>query len=263
MTSFFLIYRLLIERPIVDGIPPPRTRPKPGNKYKSDGDSPEPCDANFEAFCVQRKSTPRLDTPFPSTHGPSALHMLRQPVVIHVSKASAKFEEFQSQCEGTARHADVSYLDGELPLGEVNVALLGLLQRAGLVLGRQSATNGAGLLGAEVERGVLLVLVEQTKLRALLGVDDGQDTGDRLSQVVAAHAKFRQHFYRSLPWHDTAVTLSRSKCSHLGQLGARRNDLLDAELAQLSLELSELLRQIILALVPELNSLNLARRLQH
>lgn len=48
---------------------------------------------------------------------------------------------------------------------------------------------------------------------------------------------------------------------HLVELGARGDDLLDAELAELSLELAELLHEVILALVPELDSLNLAGRL--
>lgn len=52
------------------------------------------------------------------------------------------------------------------------------------------------------------------------------------------------------------------KCSHSVQLGAGRSDLLNAELTKLSLELSELLCQIILGLIPELSSLDLARRLQ-
>jgi hypothetical protein len=49
---------------------------------------------------------------------------------------------------------------------------------------------------------------------------------------------------------------------HLVQLAAGRNDLLDAQLAELSLELAELLHQIILALVPKLDCLNLGRRLE-
>lgn len=49
---------------------------------------------------------------------------------------------------------------------------------------------------------------------------------------------------------------------HLVQLGAGRGDLLDAELTELGLELSELLGEIILALVPELDCLDLARRLR-
>lgn len=60
-----------------------------------------------------------------------------------------------------------------------------LSDEGGLVLGESSA-DGTGLLGSEVEREVLLVLVEQTQLSALVGVDDGQDTGDRLAEVMAA-----------------------------------------------------------------------------
>jgi hypothetical protein len=53
-----------------------------------------------------------------------------------------------------------------------------------LVLGK-TAADLAGLLGAEVEGQVLLVLVEQTQLGALVGVDDGQDAGDGLADIVA------------------------------------------------------------------------------
>ena len=54
-----------------------------------------------------------------------------------------------------------------------------------LVLG-ETAAELTGELGAEVKRKVLLVLVEETELGSLLGVDDGQDTGNRLADVVAA-----------------------------------------------------------------------------
>lgn len=64
-------------------------------------------------------------------------------------------------------------------------ALGDLLQDAGGVLLGQTTTDGAGLLWAEVEWEVLLVLVEQTELGALVGVDDGQDLGDRLADVMA------------------------------------------------------------------------------
>ena len=64
-------------------------------------------------------------------------------------------------------------------------ALLGLLKSAGSVLLGKTAADSAGLLGAEVEREVLLVLVEETELSPLLGVDDGEDTSDRLAEVVA------------------------------------------------------------------------------
>jgi hypothetical protein len=52
------------------------------------------------------------------------------------------------------------------------------------VLG-ESATDGAGGLWSEVERSVLLALVEEAELSALVGVDDGQDLGDGLANIVA------------------------------------------------------------------------------
>lgn len=52
-----------------------------------------------------------------------------------------------------------------------------------LVLG-EAAAQVTGELGAEIEREVLLVLVEETQLSALVGVDDGEDTGDRLADVT-------------------------------------------------------------------------------
>ena len=88
------------------------------------------------------------------------------------------------------RHpTSAAYLNGKLPLGEVGLALLGLLQLSRGVLGGQTATDGTGLLGAEVERDVLLGLVEETELRPLLGVDDREDTCDRLAEVVAANSR--------------------------------------------------------------------------
>jgi hypothetical protein len=79
----------------------------------------------------------------------------------------------------------VSYLDGVLPLGEVDL-LLPLLLRllVGLVLGH-AAAHSTSVLGAEVEREVLLVLVEQAELGALVEVDDGENASDRLANVVA------------------------------------------------------------------------------
>lgn len=63
--------------------------------------------------------------------------------------------------------------------------LLALLLRleGGLVLG-ESAAEGTGEAGSEVKRSVLLVLVEQTELGALVGVDDGENASDRLANVV-------------------------------------------------------------------------------
>ena len=67
-------------------------------------------------------------------------------------------------------------MDLPLPL------LLGDL--GGLVFG-EPAAHGTGESGAEVEREVFLVLVEQAQLGALVRVDDGEDTGDRLADVAA------------------------------------------------------------------------------
>lgn len=78
-----------------------------------------------------------------------------------------------------------AYLDGVLPLGEVDLLLALLLRlEGGLVLG-ESAAEGTGEAGSEVKRSVLLVLVEQTELGALVGVDDGENASDRLANVVA------------------------------------------------------------------------------
>lgn len=71
-----------------------------------------------------------------------------------------------------------SYPNSVLPLREVDLLLpLSLGDLGSLVLGESSAQR-AGQFGAEVEREVRLVLVEQAELRALAGVDDGEDAGD-------------------------------------------------------------------------------------
>jgi hypothetical protein len=176
-----------------------------------------------------------------------------------------------------------SYLNGVLPLGEVNLLLPLLLgDQRSLVLGEPSA-NGAGLLGSEVEREVLLVLVEQTQLGALVGVDDGQDAGDRLAEVVAEKKNPNVSlvplfslfpskripvvvFSPVSPYH--AIRLSFGKKlklnAHSGELGgSTASDLLDTKLVQLGLELVKLLREVILAFSPELTGLDLGRRLEN
>lgn len=50
----------------------------------------------------------------------------------------------------------------------------------------ESSADGAGLLGSEVEGSVLLALVEQAELGPLVGVDDGEDLGDSLADVMNA-----------------------------------------------------------------------------
>jgi hypothetical protein len=71
----------------------------------------------------------------------------------------------------------------------VGLALGLLLENTGSILLGETATDGAGLLWAEVERQVLLLLVEEAELGALVGVDDGQDLGDRLADVVAVDGR--------------------------------------------------------------------------
>lgn len=53
----------------------------------------------------------------------------------------------------------------------------------------EASSDGAGLLGSEVEGKVLLVLVEDTELRALVGVDDCEDTGDGFAEVVTIESE--------------------------------------------------------------------------
>lgn len=53
------------------------------------------------------------------------------------------------------------------------------------ILGAEASADGTCLLWSEVERSVLLVLVEETELLALGCVDDGESAGDRLADVVA------------------------------------------------------------------------------
>ena len=101
-------------------------------------------------------------------------------------------------------------------------ALLGLLKSAGSVLLGKTAADGAGLLGAEVKREVLLVLVEETELSPLLGVDDGEDTSDRLAEVVAVKRcacqrtrsfvpNIPQEIRPSPPYHVLGVVVVRGR----------------------------------------------------
>lgn len=88
------------------------------------------------------------------------------------------------------RIVGVSYLNGVLPLGEVDGTLAELVGGLGTLVLGETAADLTGELGAEVEREVLLVLVEQTQLSALVGVDDGENTSDRLANL-AAKEKFQ------------------------------------------------------------------------
>ena len=50
----------------------------------------------------------------------------------------------------------------------------------------EALTNGSRQLGSQVERLVLLVLVEDAQLGALVRVDDGEDAGDGFADIVTA-----------------------------------------------------------------------------
>lgn len=65
--------------------------------------------------------------------------------------------------------------------------LLLLRHETRLVLG-QSPTLRAGELGPEIERKVLLLLVEDAELMTLVLVDDGEDAGDGFADVVAEYS---------------------------------------------------------------------------
>lgn len=82
-----------------------------------------------------------------------------------------------------------TYLNSILPLRKMRRPLLLLLAlNAGLVL-RQAPPDGPSLLRAQVQRQVFLVLVEDAELRALVGVDDGEDASDGFAEVVAVLRK--------------------------------------------------------------------------
>jgi hypothetical protein len=68
---------------------------------------------------------------------------------------------------------DISYLDSKLPLREMSRPLLRLLQDLAAFVLAQTSSDGASLLGSEIEGEVFLALVKEAKLGALVGVDDG------------------------------------------------------------------------------------------
>jgi hypothetical protein len=73
-----------------------------------------------------------------------------------------------------------SYLHSISPLWEMHFLLLLLLRLQRRLLRGQPTANGPGRFGSQVERQVLgaFILVEQTKLIALVGVDDGEDSSN-------------------------------------------------------------------------------------
>lgn len=85
------------------------------------------------------------------------------------------------------------------PRREVHLSLLLLLRDSASILLAQSSPNGASLLGPEVERKVLLVVIELSQSVSLVGVDHGQAAGNRFAEVVARE---QDHVSR---WRKTEV----------------------------------------------------------
>lgn len=54
---------------------------------------------------------------------------------------------------------------------------------------REPSADRAGLFGSEVEGEVVLLLVEKSELRTLVGVDDCEDACDRLAEIMAVMEK--------------------------------------------------------------------------
>jgi hypothetical protein len=60
----------------------------------------------------------------------------------------------------------------------VSRPLLGLQQGLLALVLAQASSDGAGLLWSEIEGEVFFTLVEEAKLRSLIGVDDCENLGD-------------------------------------------------------------------------------------
>ena len=77
-------------------------------------------------------------------------------------------------------------LDSKLSLREVSLSLLLLLGHSSGILWRKTSSDSTGLLCSEIEWQVFLALVENPQLVSLVGVDDCEGSGDRLSQIMSA-----------------------------------------------------------------------------
>lgn len=117
----------------------------------------------------------------------------------------------------------------------------------------QPPPDSAGLLGAEVERHVLLALVEEAELLALSGIDDGQDTGDRLADIVTVNPYILvTHIPPCSPFLVEYRSCWFKGYVHLGELGrSTTGDFLDTEVGKVQLQLVELLLQVDFGLLPE------------
>ena len=80
----------------------------------------------------------------------------------------------------------------------MSLLLLLPLRHALRLIFRQPSSDGASLLWAEVERDVLLSLVEDSQLRSLICVDDCEDASNRFADVVAV-ALLLASYSRNVP----------------------------------------------------------------
>lgn len=156
---------------------------------------------------------------------------------------------------GDSRLCGFADLDGKVALREVDVLLLLLLGDDALLVLGESPPESAGLLGAEVEGKVLLALVEDAELRALVDVDDGEDTGDRLADVVAVREKPSEQVPHSFCVFPFPSSFLNAHSVELRLTGA--GNLLGAELNELGLELIQLSLELLLVLSPKLGGLDL------
>ncbi len=131
-----------------------------------------------------------------------------------------------------------SYLDGVSSLGVVCLLLLLLLRLQRLLSRRQVTAKGAGELRAKVKRRVLLLLVQETEVRSLCGVDDCEDTGDSLADVGAVATVL-----------DPIRSPHQRGAVHSRELRRRSTrDLLCSELDEFLSQVFELLEQLLLLL---------------
>lgn len=151
-------------------------------------------------------------------------------------------------------------LDGELALW-VDGTLADFLQRLAVgIARRQGLANGTGLLLAQIQRLVLLVLEHLAQILLLLLVHHNVDASDGLAYNAAAMAKTNMispigtshtHAQQTV---DVVVVFDL----HLGELGwCSAGDLSHTQIEQLILELIQLLGELLLVLSSQLGALNL------
>ena len=81
-------------------------------------------------------------------------------------------------------------LDSKLPHRKVSVLLKLLLSLLALLGGGESTAHGTRLLGAQVQRHVLLALVEFAQILALLLGDNGENACNRLADFAPIRTRY-------------------------------------------------------------------------